>query len=117
MAGQSSLAIQFWELYTIVNEQANTIADLWDGNDLKCTFRRTVDARLSRKWLEVVQIASTISFTDEEDSMIWQFSSKGTYSSQTLYEISFRGVTPVYIPSIWDLRIPPRVHFFLWLLS
>jgi hypothetical protein len=23
----------------------------------------------------------------------------------------------VYIPSVWRLLIPPRVHFFLWLLS
>jgi len=35
-------------------------------------------------WLEVVQLASTISFTDEEDSLIWQFNSEGVYSSQSL---------------------------------
>lgn len=48
--GASSLAIQFWELYVIVNEKTGTIADRWDGRDLKCTFRRTVDARLNRMW-------------------------------------------------------------------
>jgi hypothetical protein len=29
--GSSSLAIQFWELYTIVNEKTGTIRELWDG--------------------------------------------------------------------------------------
>jgi hypothetical protein len=55
--GPSSLAVQFWELYVIVNEKAGTVADLWDGVELKCTFRRTIDNRLSRMWLEVLQLA------------------------------------------------------------
>jgi hypothetical protein len=69
-------------------------------------------------WLEVMQIASTINFSGEEDSMIWQFSSNGVYSSQSLYKIiNNRGVLPVFVPAVWSLKIPPRVHFFLWLLS
>lgn len=39
--GTSSLAIQFWDLYVIVNEKTSTVADLWDGDELKCTFKRT----------------------------------------------------------------------------
>ena len=77
-----------------------------------------VGHRLMRQWLEVVQIASTIDLSDDEDAMIWQFSSSGTYSSQPLYKlIAFRGITPVYVPSIWDLSIPPRVQLFLGNIS
>jgi hypothetical protein len=71
--GHSSLAVQFWDLYLIVNEKSSSIADLWDGTNLKCTFRRTVDAKLGRLWMEIVQIASTINFSDEEDALIWKF--------------------------------------------
>ena len=89
--GNSSLAIQFWDLYVIVNEKNSTIADLWDGNELKCTFRRTVSPTLSRKWLEVVQLASTIELTGGEDNLIWQFTSDGFFTSQSMYKvISFR---------------------------
>ncbi|TVU21933.1 hypothetical protein EJB05_31604, partial [Eragrostis curvula] len=116
--GSSSLAVQFWELYIIVNEKTATIADLWDGVDLKCTFRRTVSDRLYDMWLEVVQLASTVDIVDEEDALIWRFQSSGIYSSQSLYGIiNFRGVIPVHTPAVWSLKIPPRVHFFLWLLS
>jgi hypothetical protein len=74
------------------------------------------DATLGRVWMEVVQLASTIIFC-EEDSLIWKFTSNGSYSSQSLYKIiNFRGITPVRSPSIWQLKIPPRVQFFLWLL-
>jgi hypothetical protein len=116
--GSSSLAIQFWDLYVIVNEKTGTVRDLWDGVNLRCTFRRTVGDRLEQLWLEVLQLASTIEFFEEEDSLIWQFSSNGSYSSQSLYKIiNHRGILPVYVSAIWDLKIPPCVHFFLWLLA
>lgn len=115
--GSSSLAIQFWDIYVLVNEKTSSIADLWDGHNLKCTFRRTVDESLYRKWLEIVQLASTIELNDDDDTMIWKFNSNGIYSSQSLYRIiNFRGIVPVHVPSIWSLKIPPRVQFFLWLL-
>jgi len=69
-------------------------------------------------WLEVVQLASTISISDDEDSLIWQFTRDGLYSSQSLYRvINFRGIMPVHVPAVWGLKVPPRVQFFLWLLS
>jgi hypothetical protein len=46
--GTSSLAIQFWDLYVILNEKNRTVFDLWDGVNLKCTFRRTVSDSLMR---------------------------------------------------------------------
>ncbi|KAJ1273540.1 hypothetical protein BS78_06G289000 [Paspalum vaginatum] len=46
--GSSSLAIQFWELYVLVNEKTKTVFDLWDGDTLRCTFRRTFDEDLNQ---------------------------------------------------------------------
>jgi hypothetical protein len=68
--GNSSLAIQYWKLYRVVNEKNMSVASLWDGVNLKCTFRRTGDIHLMELWEEVCQIASTISFSEEEDSLI-----------------------------------------------
>ena len=31
--------------------------------------------------------------------------------------VNFRGIQLVLVSSIWDIKIPPRVHYFLWLLS
>lgn len=116
--GSSSLAIQFWDIYTIVNEQGKTVQELWDGNELRCTFRRTVTQTQLHLWDEIVQLASTISYNGEQDEMIWTFNSNGQYSSQSLYKIvNFRGIKPVFRSAIWAIPIPPRVHFFLWLLT
>jgi len=107
--------MQFWEIYVLANEKSHSVFDLWDGTDLKCTG---VDNRLMIQWQEIIQLASTISFLDEEDSLILTFNSRGTYSSQSLYKvINFRGVKSVHVPAVWSLKIPPRVHCFLWLFS
>ena len=64
--GSSSLAIQYWKLYRIVNEKNMTMAEIWDGENLKCTFTRTVYSNLEEQWWEVVQLASTINFSEED---------------------------------------------------
>jgi hypothetical protein len=116
--GSSSLDMQYWEIYCIINEHNKTIAKLWDGVDLKCTFSRCVDMRLLLMWEEVVNIASTLTLSSVEDELIWCFHSSSVYSSQSLYKmINFRGVTLVYISAVWKLFVPRRVQFFLWLLS
>ena len=48
-----------------------------------------MDDRLMDLWLDVEQLASTITFSDEEDSLVWQFNSNGIYSTQF---INFRGI-------------------------
>jgi hypothetical protein len=94
------------------------VDDLWDGNSLKCTFRRIADENLMREWDEVVQLPSTIILSDNQDEIIWTFKSNGKYAPQALYRvINFRGVNIVHTLAIWGLKIPPRVHFFLWLLT
>jgi hypothetical protein len=103
----SSLAIQHWELYCIVNEQNKSIADMWDGMNLKCTFHRCVDRRLLLMWEELVGLVSTIEFTKEEEAFMWQFQSSAVYSSQSLYVvINFRGVKPIYLPTVWKIVVP-----------
>jgi hypothetical protein len=73
---------------------------------------------MMRAWEEIIQLASTINFSGDQDEMIWTFSSNGVYSSQSLYKIvNFRGIKPIHTPAVWSLKIPPRVHFFLWLLT
>jgi hypothetical protein len=58
------------------------------------------------------------SLSDEADALIWCYNKSGVYSTQSFYSIiSYRGVTPLYIPAVWNIRVPPKIHLFLWLLS
>lgn len=49
--GGSSLAIQFWEIYYVCNEHNKTIADIWDGVELKLSFGRGFNPHLMQLWM------------------------------------------------------------------
>jgi hypothetical protein len=116
--GSYSLVVQFWDVYTIVNEQGCTLVEAWDGSNLRFTFKRTVDRRVMDLWLELVQITESIRFSDEPDALIWKYNSSGRYSVQSLCGIvNDRGVKQIFTPLVWKLQVPPRIHIFLWLLS
>jgi hypothetical protein len=71
-----------------------------------------------QQWYDLESIAGSIIYTTYIDALIWQYASGGIYSSSFLYAIiNFGGLTPIYIPAVWNLHIPPRVHIFLWLLA
>jgi hypothetical protein len=111
--GGTSLAIHFWELYIICNEQTKTIKEIWDGNDLRLSFRRCFDDKLLMQWGELKAIVQQLQLTDEPDQMVWKLSSTGVYSSQSLYAVvNFRGIKQVFVPAVWKLNIPPRVQVF-----
>lgn len=91
---------------------------MWDGNQLKLTFRRNFDAKLMEEWYQIVEIAKSITLSEDTDSLIWQLENKGHYSTSSLYHvINFRGVQPVFTPAVWQLRVPPKIHVFLWLFA
>ena len=77
--GNAPLATQYWDLYVLVNERNKTIAEIWDGQELKCTFRRTFSDELMSQWFELVDILSLTKFSQEKDSLIWKYESKGIY--------------------------------------
>jgi hypothetical protein len=92
------------------------VREAWDDLHLRFTFKRTVDSRTLNLWHEVVQIASGIQYSEEEDAIIWQFASSGKYLVQTLYVVvNDRGIKQVYTPIMWKIFVP--LTYFLWLLA
>jgi hypothetical protein len=67
------------------------MAEVWDGVNLKFTFRKTVDRNLMNIWEEVVQIENSIQFSEEDDARLWQFSSQSLYAV-----VNNRGVKQVF---------------------
>ena len=60
--GSGSLAMQYWDLYSLANEHNITIDRVWDGVNIKNTFRRCFSEELLNIWLELLGIAKTIQF-------------------------------------------------------
>jgi hypothetical protein len=55
----------------MINEQNKTISELWNGKNMKCSFRRCVDSRMFGLWEKVVCLAESLELTDEDDEPIW----------------------------------------------
>jgi hypothetical protein len=68
--GTSPLSIQFWEIYCVCNETCQTISEVWDGHDLKLTFRRNLSNELMEQWYALESIAQGIALTSNMDSLI-----------------------------------------------
>jgi hypothetical protein len=114
-----SLAIQYWEVYFLVNEQNKTTTELWDGESLKVTFRKCFDHRLMLQWFEIQQIAQSIHLNTESDALIWMWEANGVYNVKSMYDVvDFRGIKPVDIHCVWKIKIPPRFIFYgFWLIQ
>lgn len=116
--GHCCLATQFWDLYVIVNEQNCTIAEVWDGSQLKLSFRRTVDVHLLNRWFELEAIVQSVTLTNGQDAPIWMFHPSGTYSVKSFYAfVNNGGIQRVYTPVMWNIDVPPKINVFLWLLT
>jgi hypothetical protein len=88
-------------------------SEAWDGSNLKFTFRRTMDSRLMRQWEELLQVAESIEFReDDEDAIIWQFESlediQFNHFMQLLI-IGGGGVKQIFTPVVWKIVVK-----FLW---
>ena len=112
--GTCSLAIVFWDLFVISNEQEITVAQALQEGEVRLTFRRNVSPALYQRWLELTQLVNSVTLTQEVDNPVWMFHSSGTYSIRSFYAIvNDRGVVPIHTPAVWSLCVPPRLHVFL----
>jgi hypothetical protein len=113
----SPLAVQFWDLYCICDQIGKSIAEVWNEQEVKLTFR-TFSQTMWERWLELVEVVSSMRYTSDGDALIWAYESRGEYTIKSLYAvINFRGVQPVFVPAVWEIVVPPRIQVFLWLLA
>jgi hypothetical protein len=74
-----------------VNEQGKSINELWDGENLKFTFRRTMNQEVMNRWYQLLEITSSLQLGEEENAIIWQYNSSAVYSVKSLYAIVNKG--------------------------
>jgi hypothetical protein len=86
------------------------IFNIWDGHEIRGALRRTFTEGIMIQWQEILEVARSISFSNEDNQLLLQYNSSRIYSSSSLYAIiNFRGIAHVYLPAVWKRKIPPRV--------
>lgn len=92
------------------------MAQVWDGAQLKLTFRRCVDVAGFERWNQLVEIVRNTQLREENDIPIWSLEANGVYSVKSLYkQINFGGVVSVVDDKMWKVLCPQKIHVFLWL--
>ena len=115
--GHCSLKTQFWDLYDICLQQKISVAKVWDGSQLKLSFRRCVDQALFDQWVLLCDLVGSTTLTADEDVPVWMLEICGCYSVKSFYTmINFGGVICKTNNSLSKIVAPPKIHVFLWLL-
>ena len=61
-----------------------TLANIWEGMDVKLTFRRIFSDEMFCRWLELSGVVEEVQYTGSGDSLVWQHECNRVYSSQSL---------------------------------
>ena len=70
------------------------------------------------EWNDLFNDIKNTVLVDKRDTVCWDFDTKGIYTVKSFYNIiNFRGVSPGNSISIWNIKVPLRIHIFLWLVS
>lgn len=85
--GSSPLFVQFWNLFFICREQDKTVSQIWDGETIKLSFRRSFSPRMMDLLYELEAIVTSISCKNDTDPLVWHYTACGTYSTSSLYAI------------------------------
>mgnify|MGYP005822283553 CR=1 FL=1 len=65
------LKLFFGDLLSICQQHDDTVSHVWDGAELKLTFRRCVDAQLISRWFDLTDCIKRVAFTSKDDAPIW----------------------------------------------
>lgn len=99
-------------IYIIANQTNISLADVWDGKDLKISLRRKVSHRLMQSWFDLVSTVESVSLNEDCDAIIYAFDGSSRFAVNSMYKtINFRGVMPVHKPAIWQLSAAQNTYF------
>ena len=59
--GNTNLPILYWPLYVINQQQGKTVSDVWDGVNLRLTFRSAVSENVMNLWWELLSLMDDVS--------------------------------------------------------
>lgn len=83
------------------------MAQIWDGCELRLTFRRCVDAHTMCRWYELVCLVETTRLSIEADAPIWILTPSSVYFVRSLYKlVNFGGVSCDIKDCVWKINYP-----------
>jgi hypothetical protein len=109
------------QLYASIPKRRRKVRTVAAGLQANCWARDiqgTIGIQEIGQYLQLWRKLEGITLTTEPDTLIWKWTSNGTYSAQSAYLASFHGaITCAAWKLTWRSWAPPRVRFFQWLAN
>lgn len=116
---ETSLALAYPNLFSIVQNDKLTVFQALDNNCAKLVFRRRLVGIYLLEWNQLKEKLDNFHLDPSEcDILLWRWSAKNTFSVHSLYTwLEFGGVKNLDFQSIWHSNIPLKIKIFLWLIQ
>uniref|UniRef100_A0A8I6WG90 Reverse transcriptase zinc-binding domain-containing protein n=1 Tax=Hordeum vulgare subsp. vulgare TaxID=112509 RepID=A0A8I6WG90_HORVV len=109
------------QLYACVprhRRKQRTIADGLQNHAWARDIRGDLGIHEIGQYLLLWRTAQNVTLHDQPDQLIWRWTPSGTYSARSAYLAAFHGSVACDSSQLtWRSWTPPRVKFFLWLVS
>jgi hypothetical protein len=98
------------------NNKLATVAQVKAG-EVIFQFRRWLYDDLATCWNQIWYDVLNFSLSNEPDKISWIFEKSGRFSVKSVYNGLTKNDSGLYHKKIWKGKIPPKIKFFMWLLT
>ncbi|XP_048552830.1 uncharacterized protein LOC125533101 [Triticum urartu] len=106
---------RFPDLFSICHDQESTLAS-WVTSNYDLDFRHRLTGVLGEQWAWMVMEAKKLSLSNSSDTISWAFSSRGKFTTKTMYEWLERNLASPNYNWVWKSPVPLKIKIFLWQL-
>jgi hypothetical protein len=97
-------------------QKENTVDSIKNG-DIVISFRRWLPVELRGVWQKIWALVEAFQLSETSDKIIWKWDKKGKFTVKSIYNMLTEGDSGIYLRQIWKGKIPPKIKYFMWLLS
>jgi hypothetical protein len=104
-------------LYQLAWRKNLTLREEIEGDKWTRGLWRMSTAEQIAEFIALWSLVQEVQLTEEVDTIRWKWSSHGTYTARSAYNIQFEGTfCPFNSNAIWKAKVEGKHKFFTWLL-
>lgn len=114
--GNFSLKDQFPQLYNLVRRKNTMVASVFSIVSLNVPFRGGLVEQYRVQWMNLVAQIAHVRLNNKMDTFLWNLTSRGIFSVQSIYNNLLANDNVVTNKDIWKIKMPLKIKVFMWYL-
>jgi hypothetical protein len=115
--GRGPLRDRFLGLFAIVADPEATVAEIFQDNTFRVTFRRELGFGERVEWDNLSRLVEGLTLSEPRDLISWSLEPSGSFSVRSLYKRMCQGIPHKHFGVLWGINAPLEVRIFLWQLA